>query len=116
MNLYTCSIELKKEAKSLVFAKALAEWMDLLKSRDVIVDWHLYRRKLGLSSDRHTDFLLNIEVEDMGQLDRAFRTLVQPDEEIEQLYNAVHNQIVTADVGLYRRFPDPERAERVAFF
>ncbi len=116
MNLYTCSIELRKDAKSLVFAKALSEWMDLMKSRGAIQGWKLYRRKLGLSSDRHTDFLLQIEVKDLGQLDQAFRTLVQPDETVEQLYTAVHNQIVTADVGLYRPFPDPERAERVAFF
>ncbi|CUH77668.1 DUF6614 family protein [Tropicibacter naphthalenivorans] len=114
MNLYTCSIDLKNDAKALVFAKAAEDWLNHLKSLKVIQDWHLYRRKLNLASSHHRDFLLQIEVEDMSQLDQAFRTLGRHDDTIDALYRAVHEQILAADFGLYRPFPDTERAERMA--
>ena len=114
MNLYTCSIDIRNDAKALVFVKALSDWMGLLQDRGTIRAWHLYRRKLNLASDRHRDFLLQIEVDDLTQLDRAFRTLGSHDETVESLYKAVHDQILTADFALYRPFPDPERAERMA--
>ena len=115
MNMYVCSIDLRNDAKALVFAKALSDWMDHLKDRGVILGWTLMRRKLGLSSDRHRDFLLQIEVEDMAQLDQAFRTLASHDDTIDSLYRALHDHILAADAGLFRPFPDSERAERVAF-
>lgn len=114
MNLYTCSIDLKNDARALVFAKACEDWMSHLKDMGVIQNWTLYRRKLNLSSDRHRDFLLQIEVKDMAQLDQAFRTLGKHDDHIDALYRAVHEQILQADFGLYRPFPDSERAERMA--
>ncbi|MFW2544018.1 DUF6614 family protein [Primorskyibacter sp. 2E107] len=114
MNLYTCMIDLRNDGVALKFAKALDDWMGHLKGKGVILDWQLYRRKLNLASDNHRDFLLQIAVEDMSMLDQAFRTLGGQDEEIDKLYRAVHDQISNADFGLYRPFPDPERAERMA--
>lgn len=114
MNLYTCSFDLKNDAKALFFAKAAQDWFDHLKGLGVIRDWKLFRRKLNLGSAAHRDFLLQIEVDDLTQLDQAFRSLGQHDDQIETLYRAVHEQILQADFGLYRPFPDPERAERMA--
>lgn len=114
MNLYTCSIDLRNDAGALKFAKAVDEWMTHLEGQNVIQGWQLYRRKLNLASDSHRDFLLQIAVEDLAQLDQAFRTLGSHDEEVERLYRAVRDQILNADFGLYRPFPDPERAERMA--
>ena len=114
MNLYTCFVDLRNDAKALIFAKAVEDWMTYLQSQSVIRGWHLYRRKLNLASDRHRDFMLQVEVDDLGQLDRAFRVLGRKDEDIETLYRAVHDQIMAAEFGLYRPFPDEERAERMA--
>lgn len=114
MNLYTCSIDLQNDAKALAFAKAVDDWMSHLKSLGVIEDWKLHRRKLNLASDAHRDFLLHIALKDLTQLDRAFRTSGSTDEHIETLYRAVNTLISKADFGLYRPFPDPERAERMA--
>ncbi|WP_425100596.1 DUF6614 family protein [Tropicibacter sp. S64] len=114
MNLYTCSIDLRNDGVALKFAKALDDWMGHLKAKGVILDWQLYRRKLNLASQHHRDFLLNIAVQDLSMLDQAFRTLGTKDEEIDNLYRAVHDQILNADFALYRPFPDPERAERMA--
>ena len=114
MNLYTCSIDLKDDAKALAFAHAISEWMDFLQARGTIGNWRLLRRKLNLASDSHRDFILHIEVENLAQLDRAFQLSGSLDEHISMLYRSVHTLIKTEEFGLYRRFPDPERAERMA--
>ncbi|SCZ58041.1 DUF6614 family protein [Epibacterium ulvae] len=114
MNLYHCSIDLRHEAKALVFANAIDQWMSYLQERGTVLSWRLMRRKLHLASDKDRDFILEIEFENMTQLDQAFRVLGEQDEEVERLYANVSNLIATTDVGLYRPFPDPERAERMA--
>mgnify|MGYP000026068434 CR=1 FL=1 len=114
MNLYHCSIDLKDDAKALAFANAIDQWMGYLKDRGTIRSWRLLRRKLGLAADSCRDFLLELEVDDLAQLDQAFRALEAKDEEVERLYNSVTALIAQSDIGLYRPFPDPERAERMA--
>ncbi len=114
MNLYHCSIDLKHEAKALVFANAVDQWMSYLQERDVVHTWRLLRRKLHLASDKDRDFILEVEFDNMIQLDKAFSVLGEHDEEVERLYENVSNLIGAFEVGLYRPFPDPERAERMA--
>lgn len=114
MNLYTCQIDLKDDAKALVFAKAVDDWMSYLQNNGVIGQWRLLRRKLNLAADSYRDFLLEIEVKDLAQLDQAFRLTGQHDEDIADLHRAVNALIGRADFGLFRPFPDPERAERMA--
>ena len=114
MNLYHCQIDIKQDAKALAFSHALGVWMNHLKSNGSITEWRLMRRKLNLASDGHRDFLLEIEVEDLTQLDSAFRLSGSQDEDIAQMHRAVHDLIQSADFGLYRSFPDPERSERMA--
>ncbi len=116
MNLYVAQIDIRDDAKALAFAHAVDQWMNYLSERGVINEWRMLRRKLNLASDSCHDFLIEIEVEDMTQLDRAFRVIGTHDDEAERLYNAVHQMIGTAIFGLYRPFPDPERAERMALF
>jgi hypothetical protein len=114
MNLYHCMIDLREEAKALAFARALDDWMGLLQRRGTIRSWRLLRRKLNLAADSCRDFLLEIEVDDLAQLDRAFRLLGQTDDEVVTAYGQVHRMVATTEFGLYRPFPDPERAERMA--
>lgn len=114
MNLYTCQIDLKKDAQALLFSAALEHWMTHLQAAGVVGQWSLLRRKLNLASDVYRDFLLQIEVSDMAQLDQAFRWVGQQGDEAEKLYMRMHDMIDTAEYGLFRPFPDPERAERLA--
>lgn len=114
MNLYICRIDLKQEAKALAFAKAVDVWMGHLQAEGAVRGWHLYRRKLNLAADGFRDFELQIEVEDLAQLDQAFRVTGQPGDTVQAMYRAVHDLIGAADFGLYRPFPDPERSERMA--
>ena len=114
MNLYHVMIDLKDDAKSLAFAKALGDWMDYLQGKGMIAEWRLLRRKLNLASDRARDFLLEVEVTRMAQLDEMFRHISAHSDAVDELYYPVHQMIESADYALYRPFPDAERAERVA--
>jgi hypothetical protein len=114
MNLYHCSIDLRDDSKALVFSAALEVWMNHLKAQGVIQTWRLCRRKLGFGAPRARDFLLEIEVEGLTQLDQAFRFTATSDEKTYRLYTTVHQMVGEVDVALYRPFPDPERAERMA--
>ena len=114
MNQYCCHIDLKHDAKALAFAQAVAAWMEHLKAAGVIEGWRLLRRKLNLAGGSFGDFCLEIEVADLAQLDEAFRLSGSRDDTVGALYRAVHDLIGRAEFGLYRPFPDPERAERMA--
>ena len=114
MNLYHVMIDLKDDAKALVFAKALDDWLSYLEGEGKIGPWRLMRRKLGLASAEHGDFLLEIEVDRLAQLDDAFRHVSQHSDEVERLYYPVHQMIASTRIGIYRPFPDEERAERAA--
>ncbi len=114
MNTYVCHIDLKQEAKSLAFASALTAWMTHLREQGTIEEWRLSRRKLNLAAAGFRDFLLEVDVTDLAQLDQAFRLTGQHDDTVAALHRAVHDLIESADFGLYRPYPDPERAERMA--
>lgn len=114
MNLYHCSIDLVNDAKALAFANAVDQWMTYLKERETVRTWRLMRRKLHLANDSCRDFILEVEFDNMTQLDSAFRVLGEHDAKVERLYAAVSSLIAAVDVGLYRPFPDAERAERMA--
>jgi len=88
--------------------------MGHLQSSGLILSWRLCRRKLGFGAPRARDFLLEVEVKDMTQLDQAFRFTASGDERVERLYTTVHQMVGDVDIALYRPFPDPERAERMA--
>ncbi|XDA96676.1 DUF6614 family protein [Sulfitobacter sp. LCG007] len=114
MNVYSCLIDLKDDAKALAFAKAVEDWMSYLQAEELIMGWRLLRRKLNLNADCYRDFLLEIEVDGLSQLDLAFRRTGSHDEQVEALHRAVHDLVGRAEFALYRPFPDPERSERMA--
>lgn len=114
MNLYHCSIDLRNDAKAVAFALAIETWMEHLKASGSIQSWRLCRRKLGFGAPRARDFLLEVEVRDLAQLDEAFRFTGCGEENVDRLYTTVHQMVGEVDVALYRPFPDPERAERMS--
>ncbi|WP_372839063.1 DUF6614 family protein [Phaeovulum sp.] len=114
MNLYHCMIDLKSDAKALAFASAAETWLTALADLGLIGKWRLLRRKLGLASAAQGDFLLEIEVESLEQLESTFHALCHVDDLAQRHYEQFHHMIASAEVGLYRPFPDPERRERIA--
>ena len=115
MNIYHCMIELKSGAKALAFAAATDAWMTHLQAQGLIRGWRLMRRKLGLSSGAHSDFVLEIEVEGLTQLDTAFQALAAQDETAERRYDQMHQMIGSVSIGLYRPYPDAAHRERISF-
>ncbi len=114
MNLYHVMIDLKDDAKALSFAHALDRWLSYLQQAGKIGPWRLMRRKLNLAADTSRDFLLEIEVDRLNQLDEAFQHVSRHSDDVEALYYPVHQMIHEASYSLYRLFPDDDRAERVA--
>lgn len=114
MNLYHCTIDLKDDAKAVAFAAAMDAWMGYLQANGMINGWRLCRRKLGFGAPQARDFLLEVDLDDLAHLDRAFRFCGSGDDDVERLYTTVHQMIGQVDTALYRPFPDPERAERMA--
>lgn len=114
MNLYHCLIDLKDDAKALAFAAALDDWLVFLAGQGLVSNWRLMRRKLNLASDAHRDFLLEIEVEGLEELDKLFRFVSSDAPGVEELYTRVHQLIGHVEFGLYRPYPDPARVERAA--
>ncbi|MCB6177473.1 hypothetical protein LHP98_04925 [Rhodobacter sp. Har01] len=114
MNLYHCLIELRPEARALVFAQACSHWMEYLQAQGLITGWQLLRRKFGLGSGVHTDFLLEVELPNLATLDTAFSVLAKADDEATRRYDQMHGMIAQADVGLYRPYPDATQRERIA--
>jgi len=114
MNLYHCMIELRQDCRALAFAKAVDGWMTHLQTRGLITGWRLMRRKFGLASGQHSDFLLEVEVAGMGALEDAFAALAAADEEAGRRYDLMHQMIASVEVGLYRPYPDATQRERIA--
>ena len=114
MTIYHCMIDLKSDARALQFAAALDAWMTHLCDAALITDWRLLRRKLNLVGPAGCDFLLEITLTDMAQLDRAFAHLGGADDRAVRLYEQMHQHIARADMSLYRPFPDAARVERLA--
>jgi hypothetical protein len=114
MILYHCQIDLHDGAKALAFASAVQGWMSHLKANGQISGWRLMRRKLGLASGPHSDFLLEIELPGLSALDNLFQTLAETDDLAQRRYDQMHQMIERAEVGLYRPYPDQAQRERIA--
>ncbi|MDO8882553.1 MAG: DUF6614 family protein [Pseudotabrizicola sp.] len=114
MNLYHCMIELRQDCRALAFAKAVDGWMQHLQTRGLITGWRLMRRKFGLASGAHPDFLLEIDVPGMAALDDAFAALAAADDDAGRRYDLMHQMIASVEVGLYRPYPDTSQRERIA--
>lgn len=115
MNLYCCQFDLKQDAKALAFAAALEAWMSHLQAEGVIASWRLMRRKLNLAADCYRDFLLEIDLQDLAQLDAAFHATAHSDDDpVGAMRARVHDMIDQADFALYRPYPDIQGAERLA--
>ena len=114
MHIYHCMIELKDQNSALEFAEAAENWYSYLQDKDLISGWRLLRRKFGLASSDHTDFIIELDIKDMNALESAFNRLSTVEDEEEALYRKMHAMIAEEKIGFYRTYPDPIRRERIA--
>lgn len=109
MNLYEIWCDLKPGMADLAFAERCADWLGKLQAEGAITRWRLSRRKLGFGVPGLGEFHIQIEVEDLAQLDRAFHLAASRAEPYEFLHHCVNHMVENARFALYRDFPDSIR-------
>ena len=112
MDYYEAWFDLKNTAKDLEFSEKVDDYLGHLKDKGMIQGYRLVRRKLGFGPKELGEFRLTIEVEDLGQLDRAFLYAATRGPEIEPLHAGVYAAIKEVKFALYRDFPDEVRIKR----
>ena len=91
------------------FAVAVEAYLGRLREDGRITGYRLTRRKLGLGPPEIGEFHVAIEVEDLAQLDAAFRDVSGRNGPIESLHHAVNQHAGRIRFALYRDFPDAHR-------
>jgi hypothetical protein len=109
MDIYHAWCDLAPGMSDGTFAHNVRAWMEHLRARGAIEGFRITRRKLGLGPEGLGEFHIMIEVRDLAQLDRAFRTAATRAEPAETLHHAVNHMARNARFALYRDFPDPFR-------
>ena len=109
MDIYIGSFDLKPGIADVEFAEDLQRYMDYLQHQKLIHSYRLIRRKLGLGQPELGEFLVLIEVENLGQLDAAFQTVASRSGDAETHHFSVNSTVQSSRFSLYRDFPDPVR-------
>jgi hypothetical protein len=109
MDVYHIWCDLRPEVRDSDFAEALDAWMLHLAERELIHDWRLCRRKLGLGPRDLGEFHVAIEVRDLAQLEKAFQAAASRAEPHELLHHCVNSLVRNLTFALYRDFPDAAR-------
>lgn len=102
--------DLRQGVKDLDIADAIDAMLAHLRDAGSIEAWNLTRRKLGFGPPSLGEFFLDIQVKDMVQLEAAFDTVTPRSGEMERLHAAVWSKVTGFQSGLWRDFPDPNRA------
>lgn len=109
MDLYHIWCNLKPGVSDVAFSESVARYLGDLQRAERIVAFRVTRRKLGLGPSQLGEFHILVEIEDLAQLDRAFREVSTRSGPIEELHAAVNRSACDLSFALYRDFPDPHR-------
>ena len=109
MDLYHIWCNLVPGTSDLEFCTAVDRYLEALRAEGRISSHRITRRKLGLGPRELGEFHIVVEVEDLAQLDRAFREVSTRSGPIEALHHAVNERACDVTFALYRDFPDAHR-------
>ena len=109
MDLYHVWCNLVPGTSDLEFCTAVDRYLEALRAEGRISSHRVTRRKLGLGPRELGEFHIVVEVEDLAQLDRAFREVSTRSGPIEALHHAVNERACDVTFALYRDFPDAHR-------
>jgi hypothetical protein len=109
MDHYHVWCNLRSGASDTKFADDVDRYLGGLRNAGRIVGFRMTRRKLGLGPSDLGEFHIVIEVEDLAQLDNAFRDVSARTGVVEDLHHAVNRVATDVTFALYRDFPDPGR-------
>lgn len=109
MDIYNVWCDLKPGVSDMTFSERVADYMDYLKSKGLIGNWRLMRRKLGLAPAEFREFHLMIETDGLQQLDSAFEHVAGRREPVEGVHFGLNSLVTNTVFALYRDFPDAFR-------
>lgn len=109
MDHYVIWFDLRAGESDLELVDALQGWLGWLTDEQRIQGWNLTRRKLGFGPRELGEFMLDIHVRDLAQLDDAFDVAATRDEPAEPRHAAVYRRVSNVCFALTRDFPDPQR-------
>ena len=109
MDLYHIWFDLKPGVSDVKLCADVEAYLGKLMGAGRIAGFRIARRKLGLGIPEVGEFHVAIEVQDLAQLDAAFRDVSARREPIEGLHAAVNQSVTNLRFALYRDFPDPHR-------
>ncbi len=111
MDVYHIWCNLRSEVSDLEFCERVDRYLGRLRDAGRIASHRIMRRKLGLGPSEIGEFHIEIEVEDLTQLDSAFREVSTRTGAVEELHHAVNSLARDVKFALYRDFPDPHREQ-----
>jgi hypothetical protein len=109
MDVYHIWCDLARGVQDVEFCDDVGRYLGRLKQAGQIADYRVLRRKLGLGPSEIGEFHIMIEIEDLAQLDAAFRAVSTRAGPIEVLHHAVNRSARNLRFALYRDFPDADR-------
>ena len=110
MDHYHIWVDLKPGVKDLDLSSSIEGLLDNLKGKGLLEAWSLQRRKLGFGPDALGEWHVDIATKDLAQLDAAFNHMTPRTGEMERLHAMVWSKVTNYKAGLYRDFPDANRA------
>lgn len=109
MDHYHIWFDLRDAQRDLEFVGRLRAFLDGLEGEARIHGYRLERRKLGFGPSELGEFHLDVEVEDLAQLERAFAAVAPRAGAVEADHARVWSMVTNFRSGLWRDFPDPVR-------
>ncbi|MES2154801.1 MAG: DUF6614 family protein [bacterium] len=110
MDRYHIWFDLRHGVKDMELVAAIRGMLGHLKEQGMIEGFELERRKLGFGPSAIGEWHVAILTKDMAQLDHAFSFVTPRTGEMERLHAAVWSKVEHFQSGLYRDFPDANRA------
>lgn len=109
MDVYHIWCDLRAGTQDVEFTDAVGEYLGGLCDQNLIAGHRITRRKLGLGPRELGEFHIEIEIEDLAQLDRAFSQVSRREGPVEALHHEVNRRASNVQFALYRDFPDAHR-------
>ena len=110
MDHYHIWCDLKPGVKDLDLASSIDGLLGNLQGKGLLAGWTLSRRKLGFGPDALGEWHVDIRCKDLAQLDAAFNHMTPRTGEMERIHAMVWSKVENFKAGLYREFPDANRA------
>jgi len=105
VDIYHIWFDLKTGESDGLFCERLHAYLDGLKTKALIADWRLTRRKLGFAPDGFGDFHAMIETENLAQLENAFALVSARTGDTHDAHIAMNGMVENTRFALYRDFP-----------